>query len=912
MFIWIEKDSSQLMTKKSMKVKTKSAKKKDRPAKSDKKMGYFQNRYVYAGLVLVFLFSFYLRAIKPMSRIFVGDSILFDGNDPWYHMMLAKGTVLNLQRLWFDPLTNFPHGREITFGPFNSWGIAILSYIVDLGNPSMHTVEVVGAFFPAIIGALLVFPVYFIGREISGRAGGIMAAAMIAVLPGQFLSRSVIGFTDHHAAEVLLSTTAMLFFLLAIRAGQGKLSFATLSERKLVTLKGSLLYSVLAGLFLGLYLDAWSSGHLFVGVILIIITFQSVVDHLKGRNVEYLGITGSIVFAVSLLLILPFIRVENGFSTSLYSLFQPTMFILGIIFVLLLSLSSTYLAQRGMKKHYFPLLIVGVVIAGFLILSVATPQFIGPLTSGLHIFQPKTGGPSTISEAASIMERDGIQRNFPGLISLFSPFWLVLVFGLPLLVYRYWKEDRNTDLLILVWTVVILALTFAQNRFAYYYAVNVALLGGFLVSILLEKARFSEVEDAFIDMTKGKSRDDMDASRVLPTALVVFGLLLLFIYPSMFGTSEGMFIGSYHSEYQVGGPEKDWYESVLWLQDNTPDPGMELYTIYERPPKGENYPYPETAYGIMSWWDYGHWIETIGHRIPNANPFQQGIGNKATGAPGSSPFFLAQNESEAEAVLAKLDENRAAYSNTKYVITDFPMAVNKFHAIAAWSGEPLNKYYGAIPQGSSYTQVYMPTYFNTMVARLHFFDGTETPVSEAWAIRVSPSGQVEPIKVSRNYAELENIVNESEKQGYGAVIVTQSPASTAVPLEALKHYRLVYESKSAVTSNGQKYVKIFEHVPGAKIEGLAPVGTDVSISAPIRTNQGREFTYKQSTVSDSDGQFELVVPYSTEGPILGATNFATMPKGPYKLVVGETQYEVKVPEQTVLAGGSTRVSTTTA
>ena len=44
----------------------------------------------------------------------------------------------------------------------------------------------------------------------------------------------------------------------------------------------------------------------------------------------------------------------------------------------------------------------------------------------------------------------------------------------------------------------------------------------------------------------------------------------------------------------------------------------------------------------MSWWDYGHWIEVIGRKIPNANPFQVGIGGGTNHAPGASTFFTAQ------------------------------------------------------------------------------------------------------------------------------------------------------------------------------------------------------------------------------------------------------------------------------
>jgi len=84
---------------------------------------------------------------------------------------------------------------------------------------------------------------------------------------------------------------------------------------------------------------------------------------------------------------------------------------------------------------------------------------------------------------------------------------------------------------------------------------------------------------------------------------------------------------------------------------------------------------------------------------------------------------------------------------------------------------------------------------------------------------------------------------------------------------------------------------------------VAP-GTEVAISVPIATGHGRNFVYQKSTVAGSDGQFSLVVPYSTEGPESWSTNFDAGPVGPYTLRVGAVQYEVRVPEGAVIAGSS--------
>jgi oligosaccharyl transferase (archaeosortase A-associated) len=451
----------------------------------------------------------------------------------------------------------------------------------------------------------------------------------------------------------------------------------------------------------------------------------------------------------------------------------------------------------------------------------------------------------------------------------------------------------------------VLFLTLAQNRFADYYAIDIPLLNGYLAAAVLNSAGFRKLDGQFAG-AKGIARSFMPNIKI---AAVVLAIFLLLIYP---GFSYSILTAGYPA-----GIEQDWLTSTSWLQNNTPSPGLDLYRIYDFPPKGQ-YPYPAEAYGIMSWWDYGDYIEAIGHRMPNSNPFQEGIGSATTGVPGSSPFFLAENESQSEKVLANIDKNRSPYLNTRYVMIDWEMATGKFYAMTAWSAVPITRYYGIFyePQGDQLVpiELYRDHFFETMTARLFFFDGSETPVTKAFAIAyeiIEQNGTELPViveqpKLSENYSDLLEYVNESKSKGYLSEIVsenTPTSISSSLPLEALKHYRLVHESESTVTYDGQKYVKTFENVPGAVIKGKAPAGTNVSIAVPIETNQNREFVYRQSNITDGSGNFMLVVPYSTQGPATWSTKFDTGPTGPYQLTVGNKKYDVKVPEEIVMTGG---------
>jgi len=88
------------------------------------------------------------------------------------------------------------------------------------------------------------------------------------------------------------------------------------------------------------------------------------------------------------------------------------------------------------------------------------------------------------------------------------------------------------------------------------------------------------------------------------------------------------------------------------------------------------------------------------------------------------------------------------------------------------------------------------------------------------------------------------------------------------------------------------YVKTFERVPGATIEGSgAEPGQEVQATVQMQKSSGQTFEYTQYAEADSNGDFELTVPYSTTGydefgPDNGYTNTSVRAAGPYQLSTG--------------------------
>ena len=143
----------------------------------------------------------------------------------------------------------------------------------------------------------------------------------------------------------------------------------------------------------------------------------------------------------------------------------------------------------------------------------------------------------------------------------------------------------------------------------------------------------------------------------------------------------------------------------------------------------------------MSWWDYGHYITTIGERIPNSNPFQAGV----SGTYGAAQVLTSTDEN---AVVQKLNHLR-----TKYVMTDYQMAGSKFGAMAIWANPAVQTepYYTHLLQqssGGSYSVVtgYTEEYYNTLTVRLQNFDGSYTEAdSVILALTDSSAGYGYPV-----------------------------------------------------------------------------------------------------------------------------------------------------------------------
>jgi dolichyl-diphosphooligosaccharide--protein glycosyltransferase len=781
---------------------------------------------VIVGIILAALcgISLYIRIYLPYDHIFVNDWVWFRETDAYWHIRNIEVLVNNFPHFnSVDPYIFFPGGGGGLIRPFFDWLIAAVILLVSSGTPTLHTIEVVGAYMPAILGTLTLIPVYFIGKELFNRWVGVISAALVAILPGEFLHRSLLGFTDHHVAETLFSTVCVLFLIMAIkRAREREISFSHILSRDWSTITKPLVYTLLAGVFLGIYLLSWHGGLMFVFIIFVYLVIQFIVDHLKHKSGDYLCIVGTPLFLIAFLMLLLILGTGRLSIIDLVSL--PIAIVVPIVF----SIISRLMAGRALKPVYYPLTLVGLAGIGLAAFYAINPSLFQSMLSLFSIFT-LAGAWLTIMEVQPILFPYGSFTLSMAWANFTTSFFISFI-SLAMLIYVAIKGKSADKTWFLVWSIIMLIAILSQRRFGYYYAINAALLTGYFSWKMLDIAGLSKLlaksKEVVGAVKKFKKKEKKGREKTKPktfmqprgawVSVIVVGIVIFFLVffpniglwreqPTKIG--DGLYVGYTRQLAEASPPIMDggWYTSLLWLKDNSPDPFGDPDFYYELYPPSDEFEYPETAYGVMSWWDYGYFIMQIAHRIPNANPGQGG-------AVEAGQFFTAQNESSANELADRL--------GTKYVMIDYAMATPaKFYAMAEWAGRSQDEFYEVyyVPSEQQWTYLFYPTYYQSTVVRLYNFDGKAVTPTESIVITY-----VEKEYGGQKYKEItsgQSFSSYEDAQAYVAsqasgnyTIVGTKPFSSPVPLEELNSYELVYPIEATTNTTP---VKIFKYLgPG--------------------------------------------------------------------------------------------------
>ena len=389
------------------------------------------------------LLAFWLRVVPRFAQVFgTGEFVNFTETDAWWHVRVMEHMARNFPfRLKVDAFGRIDGGQSVDTGVFFDLLPAFLGWTFGL---SSHSMQQLAAWYPAILGVLLVPVTFLCGRAIFSPAAGLWAAAVVATLPGHFLHTGSLGFTDHHVMETLL--TSILLYLLASEAS-----------------------AVLLGLTLTTYLLTFPGGAFVVALVTIWYWFEG----LRTRETE------SRPFAYACLMAAPFALWQVHVYLMRYSL---AAVLLAAAALWLLPFFSRWCHRQAYPRATYlgiSAMIVATTLAGLSLTMPGEESFLRVL-SRLTASNPLA---VTVNELQSL-------TNFKGFFSLEQPWhqfggaFVFTLMALPLLAESIWrKPDRRLSLMFL-WALGFFIMAMTQARMTYYFGVSAALLSGYLMSQL--------------------------------------------------------------------------------------------------------------------------------------------------------------------------------------------------------------------------------------------------------------------------------------------------------------------------------------------------------------------------------------------------------------------------------------------
>lgn len=507
-----------------------------------------------------------LRVWAPWDDVLGGSRVNFLENDSWYHVRLAESQVHNFpHRITIDPYAA-PGGQYVAVAPLLDTVIATTAFVTQGRDASTEYIERVAAFVPAIAGVLAVAAVWALATVAFDRRAGFIAGLLAAVLPGHFLDRTLIGFVDHHALEVLFSIGTL--GLIASGSAIG------------------------AGVCLGLYLLTWASGSYFVFILAVWIGVTAVAAPASRRSAARLtAICGAIALAIVL-----------AFQ-------DPALYRYGTQITALVGLVVAALVVMYFADHLVKAIAVATVtaVAALAILWVVTPGLVNQILTDLNRFGLDRTRMAVLEARPLFLYTGNWTWSQPW--TFFRSGFYVGLLAIAGLSLATWRSRRPDHILILCFTATNYVATFGQNRFGYYLVPSTAVVISWLAVRVLDWGGVPHR-----DNPDPRPKNPLPFQREVAVIIIAGVMIAPNLAPAAFTTT------------RAGGMPQYWFEAMQWLRTKTPEPFGSADFYYAR--YGNTA--ARASFNVMNWWDQGYWIAQTARRVPISNPTQSGADKAAT------------------------------------------------------------------------------------------------------------------------------------------------------------------------------------------------------------------------------------------------------------------------------------------
>ena len=145
-----------------------------------------KNRHTQLVIGLVILFSIFALWLRLLPMLNMGDTDVLNmvaSDDPLYNLRQVEQILANFPNYaWYDPMSLFPTGTTIYWGPLFPTIIAIVCLLT--GASTRPEIISTGLLIPPVMGMIMVAIMYFVGKTCGDWKTGLLASGFTAVVSG--------------------------------------------------------------------------------------------------------------------------------------------------------------------------------------------------------------------------------------------------------------------------------------------------------------------------------------------------------------------------------------------------------------------------------------------------------------------------------------------------------------------------------------------------------------------------------------------------------------------------------------------------------------------------------------------------------------------------------------------------------
>jgi len=443
---------------------------------------------------------------------------------------------------------------------------AILYQIFGVGT-SLYNFTIL---FPVIIGSLTTVAIFAVVRTIGGTTAGLVAALLFSVSVPIIL-RGFIGWFKSEPLGLFLGLFAVYLCISGIKSGYNKLSFIRI---------------VGAGILVALSINAWGGSEFFLivlGLFFLVLPFF--------RNDKKFIVYATVIFIFSMSIVLSqldpasfggdIINLDVSYADTALEPGPLGVFMAGVLLFVFISAVIQKIKQRFRTSY-------GLIILGSLVaIGFSAASIIGKLPSFRYQTAANpfliTTDPLTESIAEHAFTSLDISFFYHSILMIFAAIGIWLIFQNRINKSVHIKNEMAVFALITGMAGLYFSSTFV--RLELFAAISMIILASIGISILISKI--------FTAQNTAKS-----TTKILFVACIVILLVIPVGLPlnDNWVTSTSIAPAILYGGSYLLAPTNDWPDAMLWLKTETPENAK-----------------------ILSWWDYGYWIETLGDRTTYAD-----------------------------------------------------------------------------------------------------------------------------------------------------------------------------------------------------------------------------------------------------------------------------------------------------